>query len=204
MAFLISINGQLSPFVSSAKPVTNYVHSVSNLSQVEQSSEFKKILGENEHRSDQASLPVQRKISAYKDSNRKFDETRKRFYVRDIMSTPVNMIQADSAAEMAKETLNKYGYRHLPVVNSEKMIIGMISDRELNGPLENRTCREIMNKKVIMANDHVSLNEVAIIFLQEKINALPIVNSNNVLVGIVTQSDILKYVVETTAFLGKG
>ncbi len=76
-------------------------------------------------------------------------ETRKRF--RDILSTPVNMIQADSAAEMAK--------------------------------------------------DHVSLNEVAIIFLQVKINALPIVNSQNVLVGIVTQSDIIKYVMETTAFL---
>lgn len=204
MSFLVSYNGQFSPLVTSVNTApSNLIHPISNIHPIEQTPEFKQVLEESGQNLDLKRQP-HKKLEIYQQTVKKFEETRKRIYAKDIMTSPANMILENAPATQAKDTLTKFGYRHLPVINFNKVIVGMITDRETSLVLDHKTCLDIMNRKVIVAEEHASINEIAIIFLQEKINALPIVNSKHELVGIVTQSDILKYVIETTAFLGKG
>ena len=138
----------------------------------------------------------------YQKSNQEYQHQKKRAYAKDIMSFPVRMISHDRTALEAKELLSKHGFRHLPVVNEQHIIVGLISDREVSASLLGKSCAEIMLSKVIVAEENASLNEIAILFLREKINALPIINHQRLLVGIITQTDILRYVVETTSLFG--
>jgi CBS domain-containing protein len=59
-----------------------------------------------------------------------------------------------------------------------------------------------MIPKVLVGLHNARIQEIAHIMLQEKINALPIINEKHQLVGIITQSDILKFVIESDDFLG--
>lgn len=200
MSFLIALNGQFVPFVP--PPAGGGVTPVVRLQNLGEVHEFKEVLDESfqhDHHKDS-----QRKLEVYKLIEKKYDQQRKRQYAKDIMTCPVKSISSKALAVEAKVLLNRYGFRHLPVVNENQVITGMISDREICGVLENKNCEQIMVQKLIVCEEHASINEIAIILLREKINALPIINLKRELIGIVTLSDILKFVIESTKFLGRG
>ena len=203
MSFLVSYNGQFSPLVTPVdQSAKNLIHPVNSIKHIAPDHEFKEVLEEIHHLPEAHKEP-QKKLGAYKQGANSFEESKKRFYAKDIMTFPVKVIQESAATSSAKELMAKFGFRHLPVINHNYIITGLITDRELTAGTENNSCSEIMLKRVIVADEHASINEIAIIFLREKINALPIVDSKREIVGIITHSDILKYVIETSPFLEK-
>lgn len=197
----MAYNGQFSPLIS-PRVSGGGVAPINSLTSLGVVHEFKDIL-ENTTPEEHHAKP-QKKLDIYKIADKKFEQQRKRLHAKDVMSSPVKLILQNAPAVEAKELMAKYGFRHLPVVNAENIIVGMISDRELIGETENKTCAEIMTQNVIVCEEHASINEIAITLLKERINALPILNHKHEMVGIITHSDILKFVIETTAFLGRG
>lgn len=161
--------------------------------------EFKEVL---QTLDDGRPVPPPSRLNPYKQHAKSFEDKKKIEHARDIMSSPVKLISHSSKAEEAKVLMEKHGFRHLPVVNEVNVIIGMISDRELLGQIENKLCQDIMIQKLIVCEEHTSINEIAIILLREKINALPIVNRKKEVAGIITLSDIFAYVIKSTPFLG--
>lgn len=200
MSFLVTFNGQFSPFTPPT--VQGGIHRVRPLTNTSDVKEFKEIQDEVAHEGTQKKS-LQR-LDVYKVAKKKYEEQRKRYHARDIMSYPVKTIAQHILATEAKILLAKFGYRHLPVVNDLNFICGMISDRELSSVIENKTCSDIMINRVIVCEEHASINEIAIILLEEKINALPIVNHKHELTGIITLSDILKFVVNSNMLFGRG
>lgn len=200
MSFLVTFNGQFVPL--SSQPVSGVITPVRSVLNMDEVHEFRETLEEATHET--PPNKPQKKLEIYKVAEKKFEAERKHLHAKDIMSSPVKLILQSAPAVEAKAMLVKYRFCHLPVVNEQNIIIGMITDRELIGPLENKSCADIMTKKVIVCEDHATINEIAIILLKERINALPIINYKHELVGIITHSDILKFVIETTMFLGRG
>jgi CBS domain-containing protein len=102
--------------------------------------------------------------------------------------------------------MQKYGFRHLPVVDGEKLV-GVVTDRDIlrasvSSLSENHdllddnlkryySIREIMTTNVITARPWMTLTEAAIIMKDQKIGCLPVTEQDGTLVGIVTQSDFL-------------
>ena len=141
-------------------------------------------------------------IKTYADQAKSFEKTKKRYYARDIMSSPVHFVHTTSKVSEAIAEMKKFGFRHLPVMDTKEILTGLISDRELIGAEHNSLCESIMVPKIIVALQTARIQEIAHIMLQEKINALPIINGHHVLVGIITQSDILKFVMGSDEFKG--
>ncbi|MCB0081683.1 MAG: CBS domain-containing protein, partial [Caldilineaceae bacterium] len=56
---------------------------------------------------------------------------------------------------------------------------------------------EIMTKNVMVARPEASLESAASVMLDNKIGGLPVVDADNKVIGIITESDIFK------AFLGR-
>lgn len=198
MSFLIVNNGQFAPLITSSVSERG-VPAISSLTGLNQVNEFRNTLAESTE-NDHLKKSLQR-LEVYKVAEKKFEKQRKRFYAKDIMSSPVKLISHHALAIDARAILSKCGFRHLPVVNEQQLIIGMISDGQLVGNLENKTCADIMLKTIIVCEEQASINEIAIILLREKINALPIINSQREIMGIITLSDILKFVIDSTMFL---
>lgn len=51
--------------------------------------------------------------------------------------------------------------------------------------------KDIMSRKVITVQEQTTIRELAQIFLRENISGAPVVNASNVVVGVVTESDLI-------------
>lgn len=199
MSFLVAFNGQFSPhFVEVVSPG---VATVSAIRPAQGVAEFKNIL----HQFEEGNAPrTHSQVQVYQKHTESFKQQKKREHAKDIMTSPVKVIFEKATAFEAKKLMEKLEFRHLPVVNEFNTIVGMISDREFIGIKEAVLSHEIMIQKILVCEEHTSINEIAIMLLKEKINALPIVNRKREVSGIITLTDILNYVVKSTNFLGNG
>lgn len=107
---------------------------------------------------------------------------------------------ADAAAEMAAG-----GLRHVPVVDAEGRLVGMISERDLRarfgtdvggfaGAAEDALAEraaEAMTPAPVALPPDASLAEALAVFADERVEAVPVVDDGERLVGIVSYLDLL-------------
>jgi len=58
--------------------------------------------------------------------------------------------------------------------------------------MKNKTAKDIMTTEVIIANREDSIVSVAKLLIEEKIGGMPVVDENNKVVGIISETDIMK------------
>jgi len=119
----------------------------------------------------------------------------------DIMTELPVTIDPLATVEAAVRTLEALEIRHLPVVDEEGELVGMISDRDLRGPLGAgpaghvpRSARivDVMNSNVTRALPDDDVTELARAMVDQRIGALPITDERGLLVGIVSYVDLLR------------
>ncbi len=125
--------------------------------------------------------------------------------VRDIMTTPVVSIAADTTLHDAYKTMQDKGIRHLPVVEGTKLV-GVITDRDLRlatstlaptpFPPGSRVSGS-MCRAVETADPMDPVEEAARKMRARKIGCLPVVEDNR-LVGIITGLDLLDALMRMT------
>ena len=94
----------------------------------------------------------------------------------------------------AKNIMNKYKIGGIPVLSSEKKLVGIVTNRDLRFEKNNKkSIKSIMtSSSLITSTKNISLSDAEIILQKNKIEKLPIINSNNELVGLITFRDIMK------------
>ena len=124
------------------------------------------------------------------------------YHVKDIMTKDCIYIDIQSTINDAYISLNKLDIDQMPVVSLGKKIIGMISKKMildlLMDDIENS--KYILNKKIddiklleIITADPISdIRRVAKVMVDFKLDAIAIVEENDILVGIVSKTDIIK------------
>ncbi len=117
--------------------------------------------------------------------------------------TPTNTVA--EAIELMRSTK----IRHVPIVNNDATVVGIVTDRDLKGVIPSTLTTEqdnrifstelsvIMTKNPIVCHPMDFVEESAVIFYDNQIGSLPIV-SNGKLVGIVTETDMLYNYIELT------
>ncbi len=131
--------------------------------------------------------------------------------VADCMTTKVVTLDPDAFLEDALGVCTDKGFRHIPIVE-KGMLAGMISDRDLRFGMGQEILSDMSAQEVgrleiartplsaLMATDVVSvdgrcmLNQAVDVMLNNRFGALPVV-SGRALVGILTQTDVLKHCV---------
>jgi acetoin utilization protein AcuB len=89
--------------------------------------------------------------------------------------------------------------RHLPVVENERLV-GLVTERDLRPATageaaDPRTVGEIMVTTVITASSRTPIEEAAKLLYENRIGCLPVLEDDR-LVGILTESDLLRALVE--------
>jgi len=113
--------------------------------------------------------------------------------VEDIMNFPVTTVTPDTPVGEAVNLAKAKGIRHLPVMNG-RVMAGIVSDRDL-GAKEDATVGQVMSSVVYTVHPLDSIDEAARLLYEHKIGCLPVVRGEE-LVGIVTETDILRSLVE--------
>ena len=100
----------------------------------------------------------------------------------------------DPVTIRALNMMKEYHIGGIPVVDEDRKLVGIVTNRDLRfeqNPL--RPIDEVMTKDdLVVTNQSTNLEEAARILQQHKIEKLPVVDSDNRLVGLVTYKDITK------------
>lgn len=135
---------------------------------------------------------------------------RQRVPVSQIMSKELVTLSPDQSLYEAERLFKKHCIRHIPVVEGDKLI-GIVSysdllrisfadmtdgDEEVTSVVYDMyTIPQIMAKTPLTVTADTSIKEVAEILAAQSFHSIPVVD-NGKLVGLVTTTDLIKYLLE--------
>ncbi len=119
----------------------------------------------------------------------------------DILTKNPLTAELTTPLDVIRKIFDEKTISHIPVLKDSKIVVGMISDRDILKVQSLSTFQflkamDLMNTILILAHDETPVAQIAKVMVQEKISCMPIINNNNQLVGILTKTDILKGVFE--------
>ena len=130
--------------------------------------------------------------------------------VRDIMMKGPVTMECDDILDIADDIMELGRIRHLPVLENGR-VVGVLSQRDLfhsalvkllgfkhreqKDVMRTVRVRDVMSKPVIAISPDVSVKVAAHLMMAKKIGCLPVVEGEG-LIGLVTETDILRYFVE--------
>ena len=130
--------------------------------------------------------------------------------VSTIMTHDVITLNLNDNMELAEKIFESRKILYIPIVNG-KMVVGMLShtdlmrisfsdlneeENEINSVVYDLfTIEQIMAKSIISVTSDTTIKEVAQILAEHEFHAVPVVD-NGALVGIVTSTDLIKFLLE--------
>ncbi len=133
--------------------------------------------------------------------------------IKDVMVRNVYSINIDENFSRVWDLFTLYGIRHLPVIDDNNILKGIITLRDLyrtvsprktmdgdilydKNELDMYVLRNLMIKDVVTLSSENSIADAIEIMTRRKFGCIPITDKTNHLIGIVTHIDILKKIAE--------
>ena len=132
--------------------------------------------------------------------------------VKERMTTPVIVVQVDTPFQEALKLMRDNKFRRLPVVDREGVLVGIVSERdllhaspspattlsvwEINYLLWKLKVADIMTHHVLTIDPESPLEDAASLMVSRKIGGMPVVDGQNHVIGIITETDIFSAFVE--------
>lgn len=113
---------------------------------------------------------------------------------------PVTLNKEATVAD-AKAMMAEFKIGGIPVVNDEKELIGIITNRDLRFEKRNeRLIEDVMtSENLVTAEPNCTMEQAESILQEHKIEKLPVVDANGKLVGLITYRDITKIKINANA-----
>jgi acetoin utilization protein AcuB len=127
---------------------------------------------------------------------------------KDLMTKGPVTLRTDATVRDAIQLIQSMEIRHLPVVNEQDELIGMVSDRDLRSLSIPRTTDErwlgelrvalqekigtVMTADVLSVEEEADASEIIDLMLEYKVGAVPVTDADGSLVGIVSYIDVLR------------
>ena len=127
--------------------------------------------------------------------------------VRNLMHTNLVTLEVSDTLNIAEDIMRMRRIRHLPVVNADKHIVGMVTQRDLfkasissvfgfsrekeqkwRGTIK---VKDVMTQEVTTVSPETGLVEAVEKLLTAKFSSLPVVDETGVLIGLLTETDCL-------------
>lgn len=127
--------------------------------------------------------------------------------VQELMTVNPVAVRTNSKVRDVLAILQEMEIRHLPVVNEDNDLVGMLSDRDLRslsipvtGPDADERARKVldqpvsthMSSSVLSVTTEEDVGDVIDLMLEHRVGAVPVVNADGALAGIVSFVDVLR------------
>jgi acetoin utilization protein AcuB len=123
---------------------------------------------------------------------------------RDIMTTAPVCVPIRTRLGEAISIMYENDIRHLPVLDGQRLA-GILSDRDLralwdpaldvqirDGRVYDRRVSDFMSSDILTVSEDESLDAVIDLLVEHRIGAVPVIDADGVLIGIVSYIDVLK------------
>ena len=130
-------------------------------------------------------------------------------YIARHMTTPALTVSPDALLPEVRNIMNSRHFRHLPVVDEQQRLIGMITDRDLRSAypssilsedrrqailenVEKTPVRAIMARELISLTPLATLDDALYLLSKEKIGMLPVIDEEQHVIGVFSVQDLMK------------
>lgn len=131
--------------------------------------------------------------------------------VKDQMTTPAITLTPDAPFQEGLKLMRERKIRRIPIVDKDQKLVGIVSERdllhaepspatslsvwEMNYLLWKLKLGDVMTKKVIAVTPLTTLQDAASLMIKHKIGGLPVIDTNEHVIGVITETDIFKALV---------
>ena len=127
--------------------------------------------------------------------------------VSNFMTQKVLKAHPDDGVRHTFFRMREDDVRHFPVVDNDNKLIGIISDRDLRRPEwvdeapdishiynldDELTVKDLMSTNLVVARTYESLYKVTKVLIEHRFGALPVLNKEDELVGVLSATDLLQ------------
>ena len=127
--------------------------------------------------------------------------------VADVMTRKIVTLSEQDALNTADYGMHRMHFRHLPVVDGNGKLVGILShgdllhatssslsdkEAERNELILQEPVRRIMQREVLTVQPSDSLIQAGKVLWESKIGCLPVVDAEGALVGMLTKSDFIR------------
>lgn len=128
--------------------------------------------------------------------------------VKDLMRTNVVTLRATDALDIAEDIMSMGRIRHLPVVDADNQVVGVVTQRDLfrasvssvlgftrdkaHEWMGRIQVRDVMTKEVTTVGPETGVVEALDKLVTAKFGSLPVVDEQGTLVGLLTETDCLR------------
>ncbi|MGL1863584.1 MAG: CBS and ACT domain-containing protein [Pseudodesulfovibrio sp.] len=128
------------------------------------------------------------------------------------MTKNVVTITPDRSMMKASKLMKDKGISRVPVVDEKGKILGIVSDRDIKDASPSKATtldmhelyyllseikiKDIMSKKITTIRSDETVEKAAVLMLEGNFGGLPVVDENDVVIGIITDTDVFKVLVE--------
>lgn len=125
---------------------------------------------------------------------------------RSVMTADPETVIEECSLYEAAALMAELGVRHLPVVNENGVLAGMLSDRDLRTAIgdpvealrgrrdESEACvRDVMAPDPLRVALETPVTEIAEMLMDERIGAVPVVDEGDRPIGIVSYVDLIRF-----------
>jgi acetoin utilization protein AcuB len=126
------------------------------------------------------------------------------YHAHQLMSHPVSTVPLEMGIIEAQRYFQEQKLQQMPVMSTQKRIVGMLSLEDLlqfivvdDGQMQyvsGKRVADAMSREVITADPVSDIRRVAQVMQEYHLDAVPIVDEQDALIGIVSRSDILRAV----------
>lgn len=117
--------------------------------------------------------------------------------VRKHMTPRPITIAEDADFKQAMGIMQKHRIRRLPVVDASGALAGIVAERDLvaaadrylSSPVD---VARIMTRQVFTIDEDAPVVDAAAMLIEHKIGGLPVIDASGMLLGIITETDLLK------------
>lgn len=117
--------------------------------------------------------------------------------LQDIMSRELLTVSTHTETGKALELLKESRFHHLPVVDADGKLVGLVSDRDLLG--RGGTIAERMSRRVLTAAAETSIQSASQALVKAQFHSLVVIDAETRPQGMVTSFDILNFLVKHPA-----
>lgn len=128
-------------------------------------------------------------------------------YIIEYMTPEPITVSPEMLLPEARAILNAFHFRHLPVVDGSKKILGIITDRDLRSAypstlltddkkqlvyeqVEKTTVAEVMTSPCISLHPGATLDDALLLIDRDRIGAMPVVDAQERVIGMFSVSDL--------------
>lgn len=132
--------------------------------------------------------------------------------VSRIMSTHLVTVHHGEPISKVRQLIREHGVHHIPVVSGQTLV-GIVShsdvlrvsfgdafhtdERAVDATLDHTmTLEQLMQKDPVTVGEHTPIREAAALLAKADFHSLPVVGEDRKLLGMVTSTDMIRYLLE--------